>query len=132
MNIKNPKIIGSSIIILLLAVVSIYIFSDDAKQKTLDLEQENLDHEISLRDYWPTRGWRSSTPENQSMDGILLEQLHSHILDNVNSIDTMLIIKNGYIVSEHYYKSFYENIPHNVYSATKSFTSTLSELDFRL
>ncbi len=75
-------------------------------------------------EYWPTFDWRVSTPEEQEMDVNLLDQLENEIID-AHGIDSLLIIRNGYIVKESYFDSLYMDYAHNVFSVTKSFTSTL-------
>ena len=52
---------------------------------------------IESRDYWPTSGWRKSTPEEQGMNSTKLCQISEYIGDNP-AIDSILIIRGGYIV----------------------------------
>ncbi|MCP4166737.1 MAG: serine hydrolase [Chloroflexi bacterium] len=77
-------------------------------------------------DYWPTDGWRSSTPEEQGMDSEKLAALMDY-LQNQNSFDihSLLIIRNGYVVTDVYFPPFAEGYLHGLASATKSFTSSL-------
>lgn len=83
-------------------------------------------------EYWPTTGWRTSTPEEQGMSSVKLQEMYEYL----NSTDylkivqasmrSILIIRNGYLVHENYLSSFYnENISINIYSCTKSVTSAL-------
>jgi CubicO group peptidase (beta-lactamase class C family) len=75
--------------------------------------------------YWPTREWRTSTPEEQGMDS---QQL-AHMLEAVEAqgldLHSLLIIRHGYIVSETYFSPHDQNTRHELYSCTKSFISTL-------
>ena len=49
--------------------------------------------------YWPTEGWRTSTPEEQGMDSEKLGDMLARI-QNRNDIDSITIIRNGYIVTD--------------------------------
>jgi CubicO group peptidase (beta-lactamase class C family) len=75
--------------------------------------------------YWPTREWRTSTPEEQGMHS---QQL-AHMLEAVEAqnldLHSLLIIRHGYIVSETYFSPHDQNTRHELYSCTKSFISTL-------
>ena len=50
------------------------------------------------RDYWPTEGWQVSTPGTQNMSKSQLKNMVSYIKDKDFAIDSVLIVKNGYIV----------------------------------
>jgi len=78
------------------------------------------------RDYWPTDGWRISTPEEQGLDSEQLAEIIDY-LQGQNSIDihSLMIIRNGYIVTDTYFYPFAQDSLHDLASATKSFTSTL-------
>jgi CubicO group peptidase (beta-lactamase class C family) len=77
-------------------------------------------------DYWPTEGWRYSLPEAQGM-------LSSHLIDMRNflntlaiPLDSVLIVRNGYIVYEEYPSWHTETMRHILYSCTKSFASAVT------
>ncbi len=74
---------------------------------------------------WPTKGWQTSTPDQQGMDAALLEKMQVKIRDEKILLDSLLIIRNGVIVSETYYSGNNQNTKHMMYSVTKSFISTL-------
>jgi len=76
--------------------------------------------------YWPTEGWRTSTPEEQGMDSELLAGAVDYLMgqDGYN-IHSLLVIRNGYIVADAYFYPFAEGSLHDVASVTKSVTSTL-------
>jgi CubicO group peptidase (beta-lactamase class C family) len=81
-------------------------------------------------DYWPTDSWRTSTPEDQGMDSSYLTTLDEYIDEAYlgNPIVSALVVKNGYLVHETYYYPAYGrdmNATRNIYSCTKSVTSTL-------
>jgi CubicO group peptidase (beta-lactamase class C family) len=76
-------------------------------------------------EYWPTDGWRTSTPEEQGMDPSKLTQMMERAGDQKLSLDSLLVIRNGFIVSETYFNSYQADLQHIQYSVTKSFLSTL-------
>ncbi len=75
--------------------------------------------------YWPTDGWRTSSPEAQGMDSQKLAQMIEAIKQESLDLDSLLVIRNGYMVSEHYFSYYNEAMQHELYSCTKSFTATL-------
>ncbi|MBN2072736.1 MAG: serine hydrolase [Actinobacteria bacterium] len=82
-------------------------------------------------DYWPTQGWEQSTPEEQGMDsGKILEMVEFYEekrSENKNIlIDSVTIIRNGYIVSEIYFNPLFpKDTVHIIQSCTKSIMSAL-------
>ena len=83
-----------------------------------------------LPDYWPTINWQTTTPEEQGMDSTYLTALDDYIDEAYlgNPIVSTLVVKNGYLVHETYYDPSYGrdmNATRNIYSCTKSVTSTL-------
>ncbi|MFQ5821233.1 MAG: serine hydrolase domain-containing protein [Candidatus Heimdallarchaeota archaeon] len=77
-------------------------------------------------DYWPTDGWRFSTPEEQEMDSNRLQNMIDYIESNSIPIHSVIVLRHGYIVLEKYPTIEYnENMTHLLYSVTKSFTSSL-------
>jgi CubicO group peptidase (beta-lactamase class C family) len=81
---------------------------------------------IESDEYWPTEGWRVSTPAEQDMDSARLDELAQHIDDLGLAIDSVVVVRNGYIVHEEYPNPLYdEDMPHILHSVTKSFVSAL-------
>jgi len=76
------------------------------------------------RDYWPTEDWRTSTPEEQGMDSEQLTEVLDYLQRRLG-IHSLLIIRNGYIVTDATFYPFAQNSLHDLASATKSFTSSL-------
>ena len=82
--------------------------------------------ESTNRDYWPTDGWLNTTPEEQGMDSGLLNEMIDRIDELDVLIDSILIVKNGYLVFEEYLGSIYDvDSRHIIHSCTKSYTSAL-------
>jgi CubicO group peptidase (beta-lactamase class C family) len=75
--------------------------------------------------YWPTREWRSSTPEEQGLDSTKLADALSAIRERNINIHSLLLVRNGYVVLDAYFYPFEENGLHDLASVTKSVTSTL-------
>lgn len=79
------------------------------------------------RYYWPTNGWRTSTPEQQGMDSHVLSGL-DHFLQDVQkrpALNTVLVVRHGYIVYERYFKEYHQQSYQQFHSMTKSVISTL-------
>jgi len=80
----------------------------------------------AVPDYWPTHGWRSSTPEAQGMDSGLLAQAVDLIREQGIAVDSLLIVRHGYVVLDAYFYPYTADRLHDVASVTKSITSTLT------
>lgn len=76
-------------------------------------------------DYWPTEGWRTSTLEEQGMHSGKLADMMEFIQYHGFMIDSITIIRNGYLVTDAYFYPFQKDIKHIIYSCTKSITSAL-------
>lgn len=72
---------------------------------------------------WPTKGWLTSTPEEQGMDSSALARLVGYGASH--SFDSLLVVRHGRIVTEAYYAPYTADIPHEIYSSTKAVTGTL-------
>lgn len=74
-------------------------------------------------DYWPTNGWKMRDGVDLGMNMDLIEEG----IDKLAKTGTqaVLIIKDGYIIREEYFDNLYSEFQHNIFSVTKSFTSTL-------
>ena len=75
--------------------------------------------------YFPTTGWLTASPEEQGMDAQRLDQMLNKIREENLNLHSLLIIRNGYIVSETYFSNNRQDTPHELYSITKSFIATL-------
>lgn len=81
--------------------------------------------DVPLPDYWPTAGWRSSTPEAQGLDSDQLAGLLLSIRKKNIQVHSLLIIRNGYVVTDATFYPYDGQTPHNVASVTKSLMTTL-------
>ncbi len=66
---------------------------------------------------WPTFGWSTSTPEEQDMNSRILDDLSFFIFSEQIKIDSVTVIKNGYLVFEEYYNNSLPN-PDKNYTAS--------------
>jgi len=79
-----------------------------------------------LREYFPTDEWRICTPEEQGMNSTLLNEMLPYIDSNDWPIDSIILVRGGYIVYEKYQNPEFEmDDYHTLQSVTKSFTSAL-------
>lgn len=76
-------------------------------------------------DYWPTDGFKTSTPESQGMSSAMITDMFNHIEENNYGIHQVLVIRNGYAVAEASYYPYKAGDLHIVNSVTKSVTSSL-------
>jgi CubicO group peptidase (beta-lactamase class C family) len=75
--------------------------------------------------YWPTDGWRAASPEEQGMDSELLAQMTEHIQKEQLDLHSLLIVRNGYLVSEIYGYPYSADQVHWIASVTKSVVGAL-------
>jgi CubicO group peptidase (beta-lactamase class C family) len=80
-----------------------------------------------VRDYWPTAGWRNSTPEAQGMDPAALQKAVEFVQDfgpGLPHVDAFIVIRGGYIVTESYFGgNMTKDTIHDIASGTKSIGS---------
>jgi CubicO group peptidase (beta-lactamase class C family) len=110
---KRTIVIGLGSVVILAVLALVFI------PRLLKPEQ------VATQTYWPTQGWRTSTPEEQGFDsGKIAEELQA-LRDKDVRIDSLLIIRNGYVVLDAYFYPYDNTIPHKLASVTKSFMTTL-------
>jgi CubicO group peptidase (beta-lactamase class C family) len=80
---------------------------------------------VTASAYWPTNGWRTSTPEEQGMDAQKLAAMLAEIKERKIDIRSLLVIRNGYLVSETYFVPFLQHHKQDMQSVGRSFTATL-------
>jgi CubicO group peptidase (beta-lactamase class C family) len=78
---------------------------------------------------WPTRGWETSTPEEQGMDSAALARLVD--FGKTKSFDSLLLVRHGRIVLEAYYAPYTADIPHAINSSTKAVIGTLVAIAYK-
>ena len=93
---------------------------------SLLFESQNIQGtQINSRDYWPTEGWLISTLEEENMDPTYLVKMLQYMDDEGYTLDSILLIRNGYLVYEEYFKGWNDSVIHPVFSVTKSVISCL-------
>ncbi len=75
--------------------------------------------------YFPTTEWRTSTPEEQGMDSAKLLEALDFIQSQGLAMDSITVIRHGYVVLDAYYYPYTADMKHQLWSVTKSFTGTL-------
>jgi CubicO group peptidase (beta-lactamase class C family) len=74
-------------------------------------------------DYWPTESWLKTAPEKQGMNSKALCSLLEEVNSKNVAINSILVIRNGYIVLETNKGDIDQ--PRPLYSSTKSVTSAI-------
>ena len=74
---------------------------------------------------YPIEGWQISAPEEQGIRSQTLAEMMEHIKRNNFSIDSILIVRNGYLVLDAYFYPFIKGQKHIIHSCTKSIMSAL-------
>jgi CubicO group peptidase (beta-lactamase class C family) len=75
--------------------------------------------------YWPTDGWRTSTAEAQGMDSEMLDEMVETIQEQGYGIDSVTVIRSGYMVADTTFHPFQPDSRHIIHSCTKSIISAL-------
>ena len=73
----------------------------------------------------PNWDWPVSAPDRQGMDPALLAELPQAAVREFPALHSLLVIRNGAIVSENYFLGHTASTRHTVYSITKSVDSAL-------
>ena len=81
---------------------------------------------LDKRPYWPTQEWQVSPPEKQDLDSTTLDRITSYVQDSGLEVDSVIVIRHGYIVYEKYFRApWNKDRIHNIYSCTKSVMGSL-------
>ena len=76
-------------------------------------------------EYWPTVDWRSCRPEEVGMDSVKLLKVYEYGANRNLNTHGIIIVKDGYIVFEAYFRGYNKNSKHNSYGVANSFTNAL-------
>ncbi len=103
---------------------------------------QSLSVPVPPPDSWPTAGWPVSTPEAQGMDSTRLAQMLAGLSAGETGLRSLLIVRNGHLVTEAYFHPFTRDTRVHVQSVTKSvigmligravLAGTLADADARL
>jgi len=76
--------------------------------------------------YWPTGAWRTTSPDTQGLARNRLKKLIKRIRKNrIRDLHSLLIVRNGYLITEEYFNGSGPDDVHTLQSDTKSVTSLL-------
>ncbi|MGH1441337.1 MAG: serine hydrolase [Cellvibrionaceae bacterium] len=103
-------------------IICLCVCTNAIAKKKLEIDFPQTD---KTRDYWPTQVWAVSSPEEQNIDSVELFKAVEHIYQRHPDIYSLLVIKNGYLILENYYKKGRPNRGDWIHSVTKSYMSTL-------
>jgi CubicO group peptidase (beta-lactamase class C family) len=79
----------------------------------------------SQRDYWPTAGWRTAPPTAEGMDPTVLAAIAGNVASLHPEVRSVLVVRHGYLVYEHYWQGRTAANGDNLQSVTKSVVSAL-------
>ncbi len=77
------------------------------------------------RDYWPTAGWRTAAPEAHGVDSAALAELDNQVATAYPQVSSVLVVRHGYLVYEHYWHGLDKTSGHDVQPVTKSVTGAM-------
>jgi len=80
---------------------------------------------IASLSYYPTKDWRKTTPEQQGIKSNMLADMVEIIKKNDYGIDSIVIVRKGYMVMDAYFHPFSKEQKHIIHSCTKSVMSAL-------
>lgn len=75
--------------------------------------------------YWPTKGWQTSTPEQQGMDSKVLADALDYVGERDLTLHSLLIVRHGYVILDAYFYPYTGETAHDIASVTKSITASL-------
>jgi CubicO group peptidase (beta-lactamase class C family) len=76
-------------------------------------------------DYWPTDGWRTAPPKDHGVDPAALALVEDQVANRDFQVRSVLIVRDGYLVYEHYWQGLDQADGHDVRSVTKSVIGAL-------
>jgi CubicO group peptidase (beta-lactamase class C family) len=79
----------------------------------------------AAREYWPTAGWRTATPQSHGIDAAALAKVEQQVAAGFTEVRSVLVVRHGYLVYEHYWHGLDASAGHDVRSVTKSVVGTL-------
>jgi CubicO group peptidase (beta-lactamase class C family) len=78
-----------------------------------------------LEEYWPTDEWRTAPPGDLGLDASRLSSMVDHIRRDIPTIDSVMVVRHGYVAVDEYFGSFTADQRHRIFSCTKSVIGTL-------
>ena len=75
--------------------------------------------------YWPTKGWKMSTPEQQGVDSNILADALEFVKERNLALHSLLIVRHDYVILDVYFYPYSGETVHDGASVTKSITTSL-------
>ncbi|MEW6737243.1 MAG: serine hydrolase [Acidobacteriota bacterium] len=106
---------------------------------TFSLKLSNKESKVSppnqferkKRDYFPTTEWKTSEPQAHGIDPKRLGDAEKFVLEKLPEVRSLLVVRNGKLVYEKYFRGATAKDAFNIKSVTKSFTSALIGIALR-
>jgi CubicO group peptidase (beta-lactamase class C family) len=111
------------LILVALTVVLAACTSPSGQRSTASSQQRSATP--SQRDYWPTNGWRTAPPKAEGMDPAVLATIPGSVASLHAQVRSVLVVRHGYLIYEHYWHGRTARHGDNLYSVTKSVVSAL-------
>lgn len=80
----------------------------------------------ALPPYWPAADWRTCTPEEQGFDSDKLAQALQTLHERGAAIDSLLLIRHGYVVLDACFYPYNDTAMHDLASVTKTVMGILT------
>ncbi len=80
-------------------------------------------------EYWPTKAWRTSSPEKEGLDPAVLDGIDGYVKASLPDTSSVLVVRNGLVVFERYYEGDRDS-KRPLNSITKSVISALAGIAF--
>lgn len=80
---------------------------------------------LSTRPYWPTEQWHSRPPRASGVDEQRLTAVIDYGRSHLPNLQSLLVVHQGYIISEYYYPGSDHRRVQRLHSATNSVTTAL-------
>ncbi len=114
-RILKISLLALATLILTAGVVAVWIFTPGLRTPVT----------VPVPEYWPTDGWQTRSPEELGLDSNKLANGLLDLQERGLAIDSLLIIRNGYVVLDAHFAPYDGKFPHDLASVTKSVTTTL-------
>jgi len=123
---KNATLTKSISLLLVIILLSVAVPSSTPITDASIMRKVPIPSQDVTRDYWPTDGWRNSTPQEHGMNNDTLYDMIDLIEAEEYPVRSIFIVKDGYVVFEEYLSRYFPATRrHLLHSVTKSFVGTL-------
>jgi CubicO group peptidase (beta-lactamase class C family) len=113
------------VLISTLLMTNILILNSCSNQNLTTNNQSEVTSIITEHTPWPDQQWDRSSLDQQGIDSTIIKQLDEYISKYHYKVDSLLIVRNGYLVKDNYANSYDSKTRHQIYSVTKSIISAL-------